>query len=195
MFLPLFWLVAVSSGDLIRGIDQAELNRQQNLAGYTVTEYYRVTNSHFQTSVQSRSGPSLLQSKILDRLLASEHDMSRGTARSKSLMTSANYEFKLIGEETVGGRACELVSLNPKAKSTYLVRGKAWLDAKSFILVRLEGKPTQSPSFFAGSPAIVREYQEIDGISVARQSRATTESFLLGKTEVTIDYLDYQLQH
>jgi hypothetical protein len=101
---------------------------------------------------------------------------------------------EVVGRETIEGRDCQVVNLKPKAKSTFLIRGKAWLDAKSFILVRLEGKPTASPSFFAGSPMIVREYDEIDGFAVARQSRARTESFLLGKTEILIQYSDYYLQ-
>ena len=42
---------------------------------------------------------------------------------------------------------------------------------------------------------IVREYAKTDGFSLARQSRATTDGFLLGKTDLTIDYSDYKVTH
>jgi hypothetical protein len=32
-----------------------------------------------------------------------------------------------------------------------------------------------------------------DGFSLARQTRATTDGFLLGKTGLTIDYSDYKV--
>ncbi len=209
--IALAFTAAAPPPDIFKEIDRVELLREEKLAGYTVTERYRVTNSHFKEpaemlvhtvykrgegktyTVVSRSGPDFLQTKVLDKILASEHEMSQGKARSAALMTSANYDFKVVGQETVDGRECQVITLNPKAKSQFLIRGKAWLDAKSFILVKLEGKPTQSPSFFAGSPFIQRQYEEADGFALARQSKATTQGFLLGSTEILIQYSDYKL--
>ena len=61
--------------------------------------------------------------------------------------------------------------------------------------MRIEGKPGASASFFAGRPMIVREYTKTEGFSLARQSRATTDGLLLGKTDLTIDYSDYKVTH
>ena len=86
-----------------------------------------------------------------------------------------------------------LRELTPLAKSTHLLKGRIWVDAKDHSLVRIEGKPGASPSFFTGRPMIVREYAKTDGFSLARQSRASTDGFLLGKTDLTIDYSDYKV--
>jgi hypothetical protein len=38
---------------------------------------------------------------------------------------------------------------------------------------------------------IAREYERKNGFSVAKKSHATSDSLLLGKTELTIEYSDY----
>ena len=197
----------------MHALDQTEALREQNLNGYTVTEQYTVRNSRLQTPAEatvettykrgegktfrilSRSGPSVLQNSVLDRLLASEREMSRGMTRQKLLVTSANYDFQPDGEGVLGETKCKLVQLNPRGKSAYLLKGKAWLNADDYSLVRLEGRPTASPSFFAGHPYIVRDYTKIEGFSLATKSQATTQSLITGKTDVTIVYKDYRIQH
>ena len=197
--------------DLIRQIDNSENNRETNLAGYTVQERYTITNSHFDTpgvalvkvtyklgqgkqyEVVSRQGPGLLASKLLDSMLAEEKKLSLSENRKQALVTSANYTMTETGEEQLGKRACEVVAITPREKGPYLMNGRIWVDAKTKLLVKVEGVPTESPSFFAGKPNIVREYGEINGFALANYSHATTSGFFTGKTVVDIDYIDYQL--
>jgi hypothetical protein len=201
----------VREESVIQGVDQAALDRETNLAGYSVTEHYTLRNGRFQTTAEmtvatvyskgagksyqvlSRSGSSALQTGVLDKLLLEEAEMSRGNTRQHVLATSANYKMRIIGEESLAGRQCELLELIPRTKSTHLLKGRAWVDAEDHSLVRIEGKPSASPSFWAGRPMIVREYERIDGFSLARKSHALSDSFLLGKTELTIDYTDYKV--
>jgi hypothetical protein len=198
--------------ELIRGIDQADHDRETNLAGYTVTEFYTIKNSHFGESakatveatylrgegktykVVSRSGPSFLQGRIMDRLLQEEAVMSRGKGREEALVTSANYEMKLKGEETIDGAPCQVLELTPRRKSPHLLKGRLWIDATSKTSVKIEGKPPASPSFFAGRPMVVREYKQIAGFTLAQHSRAVTSGLFLGQTEVDIEYRDYHIK-
>ncbi len=197
--------------DLIRRIDSAELLRENKLAGYTVTEYYTIKNSHIsrpaeaivQTTykrgegktykVLSRTGPSLLRNTVLDRLLQDEGEMSRGRARELAIITSANYKFRLIGTEPVGGILCDVIELNPKRKSPYVLKGRMWVRATDMNLVKIEGRPPTSASFFAGRPQVVREYKQIDGFPLAQDSHAVSEGFFLGKSTVDIEYRDYHV--
>jgi hypothetical protein len=78
-------------------------------------------------------------------------------------------------------------------KSSHLLKGRSWVDTESHGLVRIEGKPAASPAFMAGRPEIVRDYAQIEGFSLATKSRAVSDSFLLGKTELTIEYSDYRI--
>jgi hypothetical protein len=40
----------------------------------------------------------------------------------------------------------------------------------------------------------MRQYVSVNGYAMATHARATSDSFLLGRTTVTIDYRDYQIQ-
>jgi hypothetical protein len=196
---------------VIRGVDQAELRRETDLAGYTVTEHYSIRNYRFSSAAEmmvatvykkgegktykvlSRSGSAMLQSSVFDRMLQEEKTMSRGDTRRQALVTSANYAMKLTGEETLSGRPCEVLELTPRKKSAHLLKGRAWVDSKDYSLVKIEGRPTASASFFVGRPLVTREYESVDGFSLARRSHAVSDGLFLGKTELTIEYNDYHV--
>jgi hypothetical protein len=63
----------------------------------------------------------------------------------------------------------------------------------TFNLVRLEGRPTASLSFWAGKPFIVQEFKEVSGTWIVAESRSTSKTRLLGTTELTIKYGDRQI--
>jgi hypothetical protein len=195
--------------DVIRDIDAVERNREANLAGYSVTEHYTIQNSHFQMAaevvvqaayrrvagktyqVQSRSGPSMLKDRLVDRILQEEANMSRGSAREQSLITSANYDMHLIGEEKIAGKRCLELDLMPRVKSPHLLRGKLWVDSGNKFVVRIEGQPPVGQSFFAGRPQVIRDYAVVDGFAFAQRSHAISSGLIQGKTEVTIIYDNY----
>ena len=197
--------------DLIHQIDQAELHRERKLAGYSVTEYYRIENSHFSKpaeatiettfrrgqgktyKVLSRTGPALLRNRVLDRLLQEEREMSRGKMREQAILTSANYDMKLIGSEPLGGTMCDVLDLIPRRKSPYLLQGRLWLDPANMLIVKIEGKPPTSASIFSGRPQIIREYKEVNGLALAQHSRAVSSSFFFGRSTVEIEYRNYHV--
>jgi hypothetical protein len=197
--------------DLIRWIDQKELSREARLAGYTVTEYYTIRNSHFSRpaeatiettykrgqgktyKVLSRSGPSLLRNRVLDRLLQEETQMSRGRTRARSLLTSANYEMKLVGRDPVDNSVFDVVELIPKRKSPFLLKGRMWVDPARMMIVKIEGRPPASASFFVGRPQVVRQYTQIDGFPLAQHSHAVSSSFFFGQSTIDIEYRNYHV--
>jgi hypothetical protein len=201
----------VTNQAVVQGIESAQRYKDQCLGGVTLTERYTVKNSHFNDpatmtvhvtytkgagkayQVISRSGPSLLQRRVLDRLLEEEGAMSRGQERQRALLTSANYSMELAGTEKVAGRQCYVVNLVPKSRNTHLLKGKAWVDSSTFSLVRIEGRPSASPSFWTGRPLIVRDYIPVQGFWLAQHSRATSEGFFAGTTELDVQYMDYSV--
>jgi hypothetical protein len=211
LLLCLLSQAAIPQDPIVHLIDQSQWDREARLAGYVVTEHITIRNSRFGQPAEatvtttytrgagkvyeviSRSGPAFLQTHVLDRLLREEADMSHGEQRNSALVTSGNYKMKGIGREVLDGRPCDLIELTPRVKSTHLLKGRAWVDTESHQLVRIEGKPTASPAFLAGRPEIVRDYAQIDGFSLATKSRALSDSFLLGKSELTIEYTDYRV--
>jgi hypothetical protein len=196
---------------VIRLIDAAELRRETRLRGYTVTEHYSIKASRFVSAAEmtvattyardrgksykivSRRGSSMLQSRVFDRLLREEGEMSHGDARKQTLVNSQNYAMHFAGEEIRSGRKCYMLDLTPRKASAHLLKGRAWIDAEDGALMRIEGKPTASVSFFVGRPTITREYDKTAEFSLAKSTRAESSSFLFGKTELQIDYTDYHI--
>jgi hypothetical protein len=142
--------------------------------------------------VLSRSGPSLLANGVIDRLLREETEMSRGRVREQAIITSANYEMKLAGHETVDGITCDVIELTPKRKSPHLLKGRIWVNAADATAVKIEGRPSASASFFEGRPHVLREYKKINGMAFAERIHAVSSSFLFGKSTVDIEYRDYR---
>jgi len=195
---------------LIRSIDQAESARDANLLAYKVSEYYIIKNSRFSRPVEalvethykrgaatthkvvSSSGPGLL-TRALERLLQEESQMSHGRLKEQSVITSANYDMKLIGKEPVNGTLCAVMELSPKRRSPYLLKGHLWVSTADNLIVKIEGKPPASPSIFAGRPEIVRYYEHLNGFAMAQRSHAVSGTFLFGQSTVDIDYRDYHL--
>jgi hypothetical protein len=195
----------------IRAIDAAELRRETHLRSYTVTEHYTIKSSRFHNSAEmtvaveyrrdkgktyqivSRTGSPMLQSRVFDRLLREEGEMSRGEARQQTLVNSRNYEMRLKSEEIRAGRKTYVLDLTPRKASPHLLKGRAWIDAEDGTLMRIEGRPTASSSFFAGRPMITREYEKAGDLSLAKSTLADSSSFIFGKTELRIEYIDYHI--
>jgi negative regulator of sigma E activity len=204
---------AQSTGDqaLLAQIDRADNHRETDLAGYTVEELYTITNSHFNTpavalvkvtytrdtgkhyEVISRSGPSLLASTMLNSMIAEEQKLSINPSRALAQITSANYAMTHTGSEELHNRPCEVLAVTPLRSATYVLKGRIWVDAATKELVRIDGIPPQSPSFFAGKPKIIRDYHDVAGFPLATHSHATASGFFAGSTVVDIDYTNYKI--
>ncbi|MCU1294766.1 MAG: putative sigma regulatory protein MucB/RseB [Bryobacterales bacterium] len=195
--------------EVISGIDKSQQIREEKLAGYTAIEQYTVYNSHFaQTAeltarvryqkrigkryeVLSRKGPRFLEERVLRRILKEDAQLSRNAERSHTLLTSSNYSMNVTGTQTMRGKLCYVISIHPRSREFSLIEGTAWVDVKDLSLLRIEGKPAASPSFWTGQPLIEREYTIIDGLSFPHHSRATSKGFFGGKSQLDINYSQY----
>jgi hypothetical protein len=203
-----------ANSEIIQGIDHAVRAREVAVAGYTVKDHYAIfrngeTNPSAEMTVQtvykqgvgksfttlSQSGSGLLRSQVIEKILASEKEMSASDVRDSVLVNSANYEFTPDPAKVqYNGKDCYIVALKARRKSQHLFNGKAWVDASDYTVVRLEGTPAQSPSFFAGDSTVAREYTKFNGIPMAVRAEAHSHSFLLGDTLLRIESTEYQIQ-
>ena len=199
--------------DLTQRIDHAEVARETDLPGYTVTERYSifrngsnqpaataVVNTVYRRgqgktyTVVSRTGSSFLQKYLIDRIIAEQTGLSKGDERRNALITSANYTMQFEHEESFAGRDCLVLKLIPRKKSPYLMDGEIWVDAHNYHLVQVKGSPSAAPSIWVGTPEIQRNYQELDGFALAKTSRSESKRPVIGTTVIEIDYDDYRIQ-
>jgi outer membrane lipoprotein-sorting protein len=206
----------IDAATVIREVDAAVKARIDHLQGYTVTEHYAVfrgkddvhpaaemtvktvyqkeTGKNY--TVLSQSGSEFIRKHVLNTLLDDEKEINLPGIREHSWITSANYEMKLKtgATEQMDGRNCVALAITPRRKAPNMIEGTLWVDALDGSIVRLEGTTSQSPSIFTDPAKVMRRYVNMNGFGMATQARAVSESFLLGRTTVVIDYRDYQIQ-
>lgn len=146
--------------------------------------------------VLSQRGSGIILKFGLQPLLDNEQKINLPGNVEQSWFISANYEMKLEpdGPADLGGHDCYIFDISAKRKAPNTIDGKMWVDAHDGSLAQIDGIATQNASVFAGATHMMRQYENVDGFSMATHARAESKSALFGRTMVTIDYTDYHLQ-
>jgi len=152
-------------------------------------EYDAATGKNFR--IVSQSGSHMLCEKVLKRALDSEKDASQD--RGAHALTPANYNFQLLGSETLNGRPSYVLQVDPVSGSQYLYRGKIWVDAADGAVSRMEVQPAKNPSFWISQTLIHQTNSRIDGFWLPHQNQSETKVRIGGKAVLTIDYGPYQI--
>jgi len=69
-----------------------------------------------------------------------------------------------------------------------------WVNAVDSSMVRVEGMASKNPSFLTGPTEMMRQYTMVAGYAQAAHSRVVSHSPVFGRTVITIDYQDYQVE-
>jgi len=148
---------------------------------------------HKKFEVLSEKGSAVIRKKVLRPMLAAEEESSQDDIRDSTRITPANYEFKLAGTQDLQGRSCYILEIDPKIINKFLMRGRVFVDAEDFAIVRVEAAPAKNPSMFIHDTRVTQQYVKTGGAWLPQSNRSATESFLFGRTEVNIDSSDYQV--
>jgi hypothetical protein len=196
-------------GRIVDGMVRAETSRFDRFQAYTRIQHYAVTSQRFNIradmvarirrdrakgktcEVISRSGSTVIQSHVFDPLLEAEIASSQ---QSGELVTPENYSFHLTGQGEYAGHHCYVLETDPKHKDKRLLKGRLWLDTEDFGIVHMEGRPSDSLSFWVGRPMIVQDFAKISGYWWVSQRHSYVDNMLLGKSDLVIDYSDYQFE-
>jgi hypothetical protein len=208
---------AAPDGDaVIARIDAIARSRYEHVLGFTDIEVYAVYRGSDEThpaatatvkttykkgegksyEILSESGSELIMRFGLRPLLDNEKAINVPGNVEHSWFTSANYEMKLKPgvSQRIDTRDCLAIAIKPRRKAPNMIDGTLWIDAGDDSIVKVDGIASKSPSVFAGTTHMMRQYSNIDGYAMSKHARAESDSALFGRTVVTIDYSDYHLQ-
>lgn len=141
--------------------------------------------------IVSVSGSHVLCERVLKRAVASEKEASLNGGATA--LTEANYRFRLLGSDNLGGRPAYILDVEPLTSSKFLYRGRIWVDAGDFAVVKLEVQPARNPSFWISQTLIHHTYARTDGFWLPEQNRSETRVRIGGAAVLTIDYGTYQI--
>jgi hypothetical protein len=143
--------------------------------------------------VQSATGSNVIIEKVFRKLLEAEKEALGAENQRNSALNQENYRFKLVGYDSGPSGAMYVLTVEPRKNEKYLYRGRIWVDADDFAVVRLEAEPAKNPSFWTKKAEIVQEYTKVSDFWLPARNHSMTAVRLGGHAELTIEYKDYEI--
>jgi hypothetical protein len=144
-------------------------------------------------SIRSESGSRLIIDRIFKRMLQTEKEALAEENQSRVALNQDNYRFTLAGYETMPSGPSYILAVEPRTDNKLLYRGRIWVDAQDFAVVRLEAVPAKNPSFWTKETKIEQVYAKVGSFWLPLSNRSSSEIRLGGRASFTIDYRDYQI--
>lgn len=198
-----------SVDDVLAKMMQFDAQRQSELSGYTATRHYvavnkkrhaemlvRVTcasDGSKQFSIVSEEGSGAIRKYVFYKLLNEEAEASHRGTRDSTRLTPANYDFQILGQETLATGPAYVLRVKPRTSNKYLLDGKIWVDARDYAIIRIEGEPARNPSFWVRSVHFVHTYQKVNQFWFASATHTTSHILIFGNSELTIENSGYAL--
>jgi hypothetical protein len=144
-------------------------------------------------TVVSQTGSKFVIDRVFKKLLEGEQEAANRDNRHDTALTRQNYNFELAGYDAHPDGSQYVLNLVPRTKNKFLYRGKIWVDAKDFAVVRIEAEPGKNPSFWIKKTDIAHRYVKVNDFWLPAENH--TESFvrLGGKATLSIEYQDYKI--
>jgi len=203
----------LSADAIVQKLMAANAQRAQALRGYRGKRIYRLDykglfgNHQAEMEVEaiytapdrkefkilSESGSRLLINRVLLKLLSSEAEAQEEQNRKSLEISPANYDFSLDEIEHTSSGDFYVLNVKPKTKNRYLYRGKIWVDAHDFAVVRMQGEPQKNPSIWVSHTQIEYRWANKDGFWLPIHNGSVTQVRMGGQGVLTIDYTDYRI--
>jgi len=142
-------------------------------------------------SVISQRGSKLLLNRVLLKLLDSEKEAFEH--RKQVELSPENYKFDLVGTDDATGSDCYVLTVKPRKENKFLYAGKIWVDAHDFAVVRMEGQPAKSPSFWVRDTQIDSHWKKVGNFWFIAHNQSVSHIRMGGVATLNIDYEDYQI--
>jgi hypothetical protein len=200
---------APSADEVVTRMMRRDAERRSEMTGYTGLRRYVAVNRDRhaemevrvdctsegvkQFTVLSEEGSGSIRKHVFSKMLSEESDASRRDTRESSRITPANYEFKMVGQETLDSGPAYILTIAPKTLSKYVINARIWVDATDYSIVRIEGQPARNPSFWVHDVHFIHTYRKVGSFWLASSTRSTSEVRIFGSSELTIESSDYVL--
>ena len=142
--------------------------------------------------ITSQSGSHVLLDHVLKKLLKSEEEAAQH--KNATGLTPENYRFTLMGNANEDGRQLFILQVEPKTNEKLLYRGRIWVDASDFAVVKVEAQPAENPSFWIRSTEIHHVYSKVGDFWLAQRNVSESKTRFGGTATLTIDYADYEFE-
>ncbi len=193
---------------ILERLAETERWREENLQSYEVIRNCFLTGDRFggaemklrvlyihpgrkQIDVISTCGSSFLQKRVFSRVIQAELEAAGDEMRDRVKITPVNYEFRYAGPGAVDGRRCHIFDIKPRTRNKFAIEGRVWVDAEDAAIVRVEGRPAASQSFWIRNLRMVLEYEKVGPFWLVSSSENQGDVRLFGSARLTMKYENY----
>ena len=198
---------------VVENLVERNLERLQALHAYQGTRIYRVEYRGFpgtreaemvvdmkyrapgtkEFTIRSATGSRLIIDKVFRKLLEAEQDALPVEAQRRAALNSDNYDFTMLGYESTPSGSMYVLKVEPRTKDKFLYRGRVWVDAEDFAVVRLQVEPAKNPSFWTKNSELEQVYMKVSDFWLPARNHSISLIRLGGRAELTIEYTNYQI--
>lgn len=129
--------------------------------------------------------------KVIRHILDHEVDATRDP--QQMMVNDENYTFAFAGEGAVDGHSCYKLNIKPKQQRKELMKATIWIDQDSYRIMRMDGEPAKSPSFWVKEVHIVLEFGEVAGMWLQTDAQAMARLRFGGEYRIVSQNLNYDV--
>ena len=148
-----------------------------------------------QFTVESESGSKFMCDKVLRKLVEGEQEATAQSNRMQTTLSPANYDAELIGEEMVPSEGANLrawvLRVSPKVDNKFTYRGKVWINQDDYAVIRIQGEPAKSPSWWINHAAFESDYVRRGDVWLPAKNVSSSHVRIGGEATLTIEYGSY----
>jgi hypothetical protein len=122
--------------------------------------------------------------KVVRKILDHESQAEKSSVPPTALVKD-NYDFGFEGEQSFQGARCYVLSLHPKRKDPSLIEGRAWVDSGTFLVRKVEGAMSKSPSWWVKDVMVTVLFGDISGVWTQTATSAVANVRIVGKYTVS----------
>ena len=146
-----------------------------------------------QFSVVSQTGSKFIIDHVFNKLLEGEQEAANEENRRNAALSTENYDFAFAGYEATPEGTQYILNLLPKTRNKFLYRGKIWVDATDYAVVRIEGEPAKNPSFWIKKTEVKHRYVKVNDFWLPAENHTESVIRLGGRAILSIEYKDYRI--
>ena len=208
--LTLMGAQAPSAEEIVNRMMERDQARQASLKTYSWMSQYVLDNKERHAEMMVRwtreedgskrydllyeRGDGAVRDHVFHKLLASEVEASQPALQGRNRLNTTNYTFQLSGSEELNGRLAYVLAIEPKLDSKFLVKGRIWVDAADYAVVKVEGSPAKRPSFWTNAVSFVQTFEKTGDYWMAASNRSVTEAKMFGEADLVIKHSGYNFK-
>lgn len=203
----------LNASQVVENLVRMNLMRAEALLGYQSTRVYRLAYRGFpggrnaeivvtvkylapetkEFEIVSATGSKLLIDRVFKKMMQAEKEAFERENQKHIAINHENYEFTLTGYEDAPGGPSYVLSVKPRTRNKYLFKGRIWVDADQFAVVRIEAEPARNPSFWIKDTKIETLYMNVGDFWLPARNHSITAVRLGGHADFSIEYKDYRI--